>query len=205
MSFSFWTVLDESMATRQNSYKVLCRCICGERRLVSRKYLKNGKSKSCGCNGIYPGLRVDKYIVVRVSGADKYIKCECGLVKKTRFVKGRPRQKYCANCDERPKNKVHGEATEKPKEYRAWKAMRYRCYNSKSRAFKYYGGRGIKVCSRWESYENFLNDMGRCPYENYSLDRINNDGDYEPENCRWTDWKTQANNRRSAKCLNQPS
>lgn len=79
--------------------------------------------------------------------------------------------------------------------YRTWKGMLQRCYNPKSGSFKYYGGRGITVCERWEIFENFLEDMGARPADR-SLDRINNDGNYEPGNCRWATQKEQVSNQR---------
>ena len=74
--------------------------------------------------------------------------------------------------------------------------MKQRCMNPNSPAYKRYGGRGILVCERWQIYANFLKDMGRRPANKDSIDRINNDGDYKPDNCRWATWKTQSNNRK---------
>lgn len=84
--------------------------------------------------------------------------------------------------------------------YRIWSNMKRRCYNSTNPMYKYYGGRGIKVCDRWlHSFENFLSDVGFLPSPELSLDRIDPDGDYCLENCRWADAKTQSQNRRNVK------
>lgn len=84
-------------------------------------------------------------------------------------------------------------------EYSTWAAMRKRCLNPNDSAYPDYGGRGIKVCERWvNSFENFLEDMGRRPSSKHTLDRFpNNDGDYEKSNCRWATMKEQCYNRRS--------
>lgn len=96
---------------------------------------------------------------------------------------------------------MHGEARRGSKgqtaEYRTWRRMIERCENAANDSFEYYGGRGIKVCKRWRaSFPAFLADMGRKPTPGHSLDRINNDGDYKPSNCRWSTASVQNNNRR---------
>jgi hypothetical protein len=95
-------------------------------------------------------------------------------------------------------NTTHGDTD--TVEYVAWRRMLDRCNNSKCPAFANYGGRGIKVCERWmgtEGYVNFLSDMQRRPQDKYSLERVDVNGNYEPTNCIWADWKTQQRNRRN--------
>ena len=95
-------------------------------------------------------------------------------------------------------------AKEKPRKstidgYETWRSMRRRCYKPNTNSYKYYGARGIKVCDRWngaDGFSNFILDMGAKPSGDYTLDRINVDGDYSPENCKWSDRATQIANKR---------
>lgn len=97
-------------------------------------------------------------------------------------------------------NKRVGGKGSPSKIYRVWRNMLNRCHNPNVPAYKNYGGRGITVCESWEKFENFLADMGEQPVGK-TLDRINNDGNYEPGNCRWATPAEQIRNRRTTTLL----
>jgi len=101
--------------------------------------------------------------------------------------------------DGNPKHNKHGTPV-----YRSWQAMLTRCRNSKQPYYQHYGGRGISVCPEWHEFINFYNDMGDRP-ENTTLDRIDNDGNYEPSNCRWGSLVDQQFNKsNSLRAFNKP-
>lgn len=127
--------------------------------------------------------------------------CTCGktcVVNATQLRLGRTQSCGCLRDEKtRSRSTTHGESLpwRRSREYQSWVDMKKRCSCSHRAEWKNYGGRGIQVCERWQRFENFLADMGRCP-PGLTLDRINNDGGYEPGNCRWTTRTEQNVNRR---------
>lgn len=134
-----------------------------------------------------------RWTVLRRAGAGMWrCRCSCGtekFIQVTTLVRGTSKSCGCYSADLHRKHGMEGTST-----YNAWAHMLARCRNPKTQSYERWGGRGIKVCKEWHAFEAFFADMGKKP-KNKSLDRIDNDGNYEPGNCRWATQRTQSGNQ----------
>jgi hypothetical protein len=134
-----------------------------------------------------------------------YCLCECGNTKYVSYSNiSRTKSCGCYRIEHGKNTKTHGAAGKtgtRTKAYSIWTNMKSRCTNTNLNKYKYYGGRGITYCKEWNKFENFLKDMGN-PNNGMTLDRINNNGNYEPLNCRWISMMDQAKNKTNTLWLN---
>ena len=198
--------------------KYLFKCDCGNEKIIFKNAVVNGKTKSCGClSNKKVRERFFKDLSGKVFGRLKVIEmhhttrlgiywtcdCVCGnkcVVLTTKLTNGNTvscgckRRETISNIEEI--NKSHEKSNTKL--YKIYLGMKSRCYNKNSPKYNMYGGRGIKICKEW--LDNFLNFYNWAIENGYSdelsIDRINVDGNYEPNNCRWASPKEQANNTR---------
>lgn len=127
--------------------------------------------------------------------------CSCGNITSVRADSLKNGTTKSCGCLVKEITTTHGQSYSV--EYQTWASMKDRCSNSNSENFINYGGRGISVCDRWlNSFENFYNDIGDRPSDDHSIDRINNDGNYEPGNCKWSTSEEQNNNTSRNKFYN---
>lgn len=209
--FTKLVVLGRSDSKAGLGSKWLCRCDCGNERIMSRHPLVRGTTRSCGClaalsrkNG-----RLAKELMVAPPDLSKggYISDGlCCIRGCGRLVQGHDfcRSHYAAwRQNGHPLHFLRRRAPSKTgrtstPEYRTWNGAKMRCVSQSNNQWPNYGGRGIKMCERWvDSFDNFLADMGPRPSTTHTLDRLDVNGHYEPGNCRWATPTEQNRNTRS--------
>lgn len=150
------------------------------------------------------GEKFGELTVVRqvISGPRGYLrwscKCSCGKYLAVDGDRLRSGERTACGIDGHHAHRIKSKYSRKEwaAEYAAWGSMRQRCNNSKHERYRDYGGRGIVVCERWKLFDNFVEDMGKRPSDEHSLDRKDANGSYTPENCKWSTPTEQARNRR---------
>lgn len=198
----------------------LCKCDCGNPSPVSvrRQSLRQSHTTSCGCKQHelkvdLTGQKFNRLTVIAFEGRNHLHKaswrcrCDCGMeivVDGYNLTSGHTKSCGCLNIESiQSRSITHGHSRTGEGIYPVWKSMRARCNNPNSHAYKNYGGRGISVCDEWDTnFQSFYDwSMNNGYNPELTIDRIDNDGNYGPDNCRWTTPKEQANNKRTCRYI----
>ena len=157
------------------------------------------------------GCKFERLVIVERYGTSKSKKalwkciCDCGgsTIATTQDLKNGHTKSCGCLKDELVKTRSTKHSMSNNSLFFAWETMKQRCFNQNNKNYKHYGGRGITVCEEWkksfQAFYNYVSQLSHFGEEGYSLDRINNDGNYEPGNIRWATAKIQANNRRNSR------
>lgn len=206
----------------QSGAQWLCVCDCGEKRIVRGGNLQSGNSTSCGCLtrentskatlvDMPIGQRFGRWTILAMCAErNRHGKvcwlCRCSCPARTeRAVPGNTlRSGLSRSCGciarEKTKKRLTTHGMTGTSIHNRWKAMKQRCYNPNARWYSNYGARGIGVCEDWlPDFQAYYADVGDVPSDGLTLDRINNDGNYQPDNVRWADRFVQAANQRPRK------
>lgn len=209
--FGEWRVVDYFQKGRWN-----CICSCGTKQILSTTDLVKGKSTNCGCKRYedLTGKRFGRWTVlgetvikIKPDGHHRrywVCRCDCGTVREVyqRALKnGKTVSCGCYKAEVASQRRKHG--LHNSRIYKIWNGMKNRCYLSTLEVYKYYGGRGITICDEWkDDFQNFYDwAMANGYNDTLTIDRIDVNGNYEPDNCRWTTVKVQQNNKRNNRSL----
>lgn len=206
--FNKWQVISDEGRDSKSNRIVLCKCDCGTEKIQRLKTITSGDStqcKKCRMNQHNKIINIDgkrfgnSIVVKRVDNknGNAYYLCRCDCGKEREVIGYRLKMGKSTKC---PQCRIKTHGMSYTSTFKIWTGILRRCNNKNFKAYKYYGGRGIKVDERWLHFQNFIDDMGIRP-EGLSIDRINNDGNYEPSNCRWATATQQSSNRRITKKL----
>lgn len=212
-----WLIQGEIFNHERPGRQMKCVCECGRIAVLPANTLRAGRSTQCK-NCMYEerfkpnamiGKKFGKWTVISFLGVRNRCYfyetlCKCGKSGKHYGSDLKARKSLqCIDCHNRDlakrKYEMHGGS--KTETYNIWKNMLRRCLNPKDPHYDRYGGRGITLCPRWNIYSEFLADMGERP-DRMELDRIDNDGNYCPENCRWVTHRENCLNRDNSRCGN---
>lgn len=217
----FKLIVIEQSTKKTKRVHWVCKCDCGNIIHVTTSDLNSGNAKSCGSHREKEkenliGKKFGRLTVIsesfrgfakktsRQSRTYANVKCECGKTKRVQIYYLKNKHTTSCGCVQveitQARSITHGSSN--TPEYRAWAALKRRCLNKNRKEYLNYGGRGIIVCKRWiNSFEKFYKDMGKRPSPKLTVERVNNNGNYEPSNCVWDTKTAQARNRRTTKWL----
>jgi len=202
-----------SYNTHGPRYTWRCQCDCGSYCIVHRGDLRSGHTQSCGCLhigsqlidltgqvfGRWTVLRFDKSVAGSQRGSTKALwvcQCMCGTVRSVDGAGLRSGKSKSCGCYSRELTRSRSSGCKSFPEYIVWQGMRSRCLNPNTASYHNYGGRGIVIDPRWDSFQTFYMDMGPRPSPSHTLERKNNDLGYDAENCIWAPRSIQTRNTR---------